>query len=410
MSDVIWVLNHYAGAPGYGRGLRHYHLASNWGLAGADVTIFAARRHHLMGTDTPKAGLDSVSGVDYVWLDVPGYVGNGLKRLWNMVCFAWLLLFKPWHKTLKQSPTVVLISSPHLFAWLAGFFLARKHGARLVFEVRDIWPLSLVELAGASRWHPLVLLFNLLERLGYRYSDEVVSNLPYANEHMMSRGLPSGRFHWIPNGVCFEELSALTNDQHPLVRHLRKLRSENKFIVFYAGGHGAPNSLAQVVDAALILASVAPDVQFVMVGEGDEKTSIVARAKASKLSNINFFPGVSKSVVNAALPLVSAGLATVQNSPIYRYGVSLNKLFDYMGAAVPVLYVVPGRYNPVAESNCGVSVVPERPELLAAEIQALSQLSVIERSVLGRNGLNYVRKVHDYKVLAETYMKILQGE
>lgn len=407
MSKTVWVVNHYAGAPGYSRGLRHYHLASCWKDSGAAVTIFAAKYHHLFHKLPSASGKESVEGVNYIWVDAPEYIGNGIKRFWNMICFSLMLMFKPWHKTLQQTPTTVLVSSPHLFAWVAAFFLAKKHKARLVFEVRDLWPLSLVALAGLKKYHPIVMLFSLLERFAYRYSSLVVSNLPYANKYMERRGLSCNRFHWIPNGVCFEESRTVYDKKSSLITRLDQLCSQGRLIVFYAGGHGLPNALDQVIDAAALVEKQSKNIQFVFVGEGEEKANLEEKARKLGLSNVEFHSPVDKLVINTALLKVDAGLATVQDNAIYQYGVSLNKLFDYMGAAIPVIYVVPGRYNPVAEAGCGISVQPGKPEQLADGILGLMSLPKSTRIELGDKGLDYVREVHDYRTLAEKYLQLL---
>src|SRR3546814_20361300 len=91
-------------------------------------------------------------------------------------------------------------SSPHPDAFPATHRIARHVGARSVFEVRDLWPLSLVELAGVRPSHPLVRATAWLERYAYRHADAVVSLLPETARYMQEKGLPAERWNYIPNG------------------------------------------------------------------------------------------------------------------------------------------------------------------------------------------------------------------
>ena len=185
------VLNHYAGVPGYGRGLRHHQFATEWQAAGSEVVIACSNRHHLLFQPfSEKSGFYSADGVNFFLVDTPAYIGNGIRRILNMATFAWKSAFTHASELLDPKPDVVVASSPHPFAWLAAARLARKAGCPLVVEVRDLWPASLIELLGLSRFHPLVILFSFIEKWAYRRADLVVSNLPYADRYMQEIGVP----------------------------------------------------------------------------------------------------------------------------------------------------------------------------------------------------------------------------
>jgi len=391
-----------------GRGLRHYHLAECLQELNVSTTIVASSFHHLMFEPESPALGSEVNGVPYCWLDAPRYQGNGLKRLFNMLGFSVSLLKRRWRRDQKK-PAVIVVSSPHLFAWLSAFYLSKRYGAKLILEVRDIWPLSLVELTGASRWHPLVLVMALCERLAYRFSDRVVSNLPYANRHMERRGMRRERFTWIPNGVKLSTAVAET-EESALAARMKVLRAADRFIVFYAGAHGAPNALMQLIHAAEKLQVSRSPVSFVLVGDGDQKATLQAAAHSKGLENIEFYTSIPKIEIDRLLPLADAGLATVQDSPLYDYGVSLNKLFDYMGAKLPVIYVVPGPYQPVIEAACGVSILPDHVDELVEKIRKLSDLPADERQRMGANGFAYVQAHHDYQALAQAYKSVMFDE
>ena len=135
----------------------------------------------------------------------------------------------------------------HSFSFLAASRLKRKLGAKLLYEVRDIWPLALIELAGVSSWNPIIIWMKSIERKAYTEADAVVSLLPNALEHMQPLGLEPRRFHYIPNGVNQKEWN--TESGTIPARHQKVFdwcREKNKLIVLYTGAHGPPNGLDQI--------------------------------------------------------------------------------------------------------------------------------------------------------------------
>jgi hypothetical protein len=115
-------------------------------------------------------------------------------------------------------------------------YLAKKCKAKLVFEVRDIWPLTLTEIGGFSMKHPFILLLQWIEDRAYRYSDRVVSNLKNSVEHMIARGMEAEKLAWIPNGFSRDEFSLVK----PLDADVLMKLPGNKFIVGYTGTFGWP--------------------------------------------------------------------------------------------------------------------------------------------------------------------------
>ena len=174
----ILLINHYAGSPDHGMEFRPYYLARQWTARGHRVTIVAATYSHLRSMQPPEDGpvTDEVrDGIRYLWLRTPGYTGNGIDRIMNMLAFLgrlWLL-----RGDLERSfqPDVVIASSTYPLDIYPARSIARRTGARLIFEVHDLWPLSPMELGGLSRWHPFIMVMQAAENAAYRSSDAVVN-------------------------------------------------------------------------------------------------------------------------------------------------------------------------------------------------------------------------------------------
>jgi glycosyltransferase involved in cell wall biosynthesis len=405
----IWYIHPYAGGPGIGRYDRPYHLAREWGKMGINSVVVSACNHHLL--DLPQtAGTKDVNGVRYEFIDTPRYQGNGAGRIFNMFALGWRILCS--HREIARRhgrPSMIIASSPHPYAFLSAWWLARKYKAKCVFEVRDIWPLSMIELGGVSARHPLVLLTGWIERFASRRSDAVVSLLPRSVEHMISLGLNYDRFHYIPNGVDTDGVTAVQDDESDCVMLARRWRREGYSVVVYAGALGRPNHVATLVRAIVELHSKgSKKVRAIIVGRGEQAEELEALIQSNGLGEvIALFEQIPKIAVQVLLRNASIGYISLRPEPLLRFGVSPNKLFDYMLAALPVIFAVRAGNDPVAEAKCGRSVDPGDVPAIAEALQELSSLQEADLSALGRNGKAYVERKHGYNHLAISYKNIL---
>jgi glycosyltransferase involved in cell wall biosynthesis len=284
--------------------------------------------------------------------------------------------------------------------------MARRCGAKLVYEVHDLWPLSPVELGNMSPRHPFIRVMQWAENFACRSADRVVSMLPNAMGHLEAHGMAAAKFVHVPNGVALDESAgadAALPESHAAV--LGRLRESGQFILGYAGGHAVSNALGFLLPAARLLTD--QRVSFVLVGAGAEKASLEHQARTLDLRNVTFLPAVSKSAVPALLREMDALYIGWQNKPIYRFGVSPNKIFDYMLAGKPVVHSINASNDLVAESGCGITVPPENPEAIAEAIRQLASLSQDQREEMGRRGRNFALKHHDYRVLAKNFLAAL---
>jgi glycosyltransferase involved in cell wall biosynthesis len=380
---------------------RHYQLARALTAQGHRVVVISGSRSHLF-THPPDVSrpftLESIDGVTYCWVAVPRYSGAiSIGRVLNMAAFALRLERLPTHRLPR--PDAILVSSPSLFPIVVAARWARRFGARLVFEVRDIWPLTLQELGGLSRRHPLVMLMQRLEDYAYRVADNVVSVLPAADRHMVSRGMEPAKFNYLPNGI--DLATARTNGSAPSA--IRDAIRPGTFTVGFVGTLGKANVLETLIDAARLLG---PDeASVIVVGHGPEREQLMARA--ADLPNLTFVGPIPKGEVGIAVKLFDACYVGYRRSSLYRFGVSPNKLYEYMAVGRPVLFAADAANQPVQEADCGCTVPPEDPAALAAAIRSLAACSPAQRERLGANARAYVERHHDYERLAVELAEIL---
>ena len=400
----ILLLNHYAGSPLHGMEFRPFYLAREWVRQGCEVQIEAATFSHLRQAN-PAASrhFETIEGIRYSWWPTPGYQGNGLGRVRNILSFTSQLTRQATDIASAFRPDLVIASSTYPFDIIPAQRIAAASSARLAFEVHDLWPLTPVEIGGMSPMHPFVVACDYAERYAYRRADSVISMLPAAEPYMRSRGLAAGRFHYVPNGVDVAEW--LRQDAPVPAEHLAvlaALRDQGRFIVGYAGSHGLANALDNLIDAAELLRQ--DPVAIVLVGHGPDKDRLRARATELGLHNVQFLPPVPKACIPRLLSGIDALYLGWLPRDIYRFGISPNKILDYMMSARPVIHAVAAGNDPVAEADCGLSVPPEQPVAVADAVRQLMRLDGARLSAMGEKGRRFVVERHDYRVLASSFL------
>lgn len=407
----ILLVNHYAGSPRHGMEFRPYYLAREWVRAGHEVTIVAASYSHVRAVQ-PEVGAEPreefIDGIRYRWLPTPHYAGNGVGRLRNILSFLRQLRADAWRLTREFRPDAVIASSTYpMDIWVARK-LAKLAKARLVYEVHDLWPLSLIELSGMSPRHPFALMCAKAESDAYRDADVVVSMLPCVHEHMASLGLDLKKLHIVPNGFAPEEWQGGSAPLGAtLAAHLDAERAAGRVVVGYAGSMGLPNALDVLLDAAQILRD-AP-LSFVLVGSGHEATRLAQRADTEGLTHVRFFAPIPKAQIPTLLARFDIAYIGWQRTPIYRFGIAPNKLIDYVMAGRAVLHSVEAGNDPVAEAGAGLTVAPEDPAAVAAGLQKLAALTPPERAAMGQRGRDFAMAHHAYPVLAARFIDALQS-
>jgi glycosyltransferase involved in cell wall biosynthesis len=399
---TIWVINQFAGTPTSGWGERHYYLAQAWLAAGYRVSIISGSYNHLF-SQLPAAprtyNLEPTDGRLFCWVKTPRYRGQSPLRFWSMWVFAWRVLFVPVEALGR--PDHIIISSMPIFPVLSAFLLKKRWKAKhLFFEIRDLWPLTLMHLGGFSRWHPVVMVLAWFERFGYRRADKVVSLLPNAHHHINAITGNPAKFAYIPNGLSTNLLA-----DEPLDPDVLAVIPQNKFVVGYTGTFGLANALEYLAEAAALLQQH-PQICFVLVGDGYLKDQLAAQAQT--LNNLVLVRKIRKNQVQAMLRHFDVCFVGRNGSPLFDHGVSANKYFDYMLAGKPILAANNLIKDPVELSGGGVIVAPDSAEAIAQGVLSLYQMPAPARIALGQKGREYVTKYHDMNYLSSLYLNLFQ--
>lgn len=393
----LLLVNHYAGSPTLGMEYRPYYLAREWVRAGHAVQIVGASFSHVRSVQ-PAAGDESIDGIGYRWYPTPAYRGNGVRRALNVASFLRQLWVDAPRLAREFKPDAVIASSTYpMDNWVARR-IARFAGARHVYEVHDLWPLSPMELSGLSPYHPFIWLCQAAESAAYRDADAVVSMLPKVHAHMASHGLDLKKLHIVPNGIAAEDWAT---PAEPLRADVARALADGLPIVGYAGSMGEPNALDTLLDAAALLRQA----RFVLVGDGHERERLVRRIADEGLAHVQWLPPIPKAQVPAFLARIAVAYIGWQPQPIYRFGIAPNKLMDYMMAGCAVLHSVAAGNDPVAEAGCGLTVPPQDAAAVADGLRRLLALPAEERRAMGERGRAFVLAHHAWPVLARRFVE-----
>lgn len=402
---IIWIISQYASTPETGLGGRHYYFAQELAKLGYKVYVIAASHTHILKNPKSFEGDFLIENIqpnfDFVWLKVPKYKNSGDKqRILNWFIFSWKLL--KLEKILSIKPDVILYSSLSLIGYLSAEKLAKKYQIPLVFEVRDIWPLTLIEIGGYSPSHPFIKLLQLIEDRAYKNSNKVISNLKNAVEHMVEHGLQESKFTWIPNGYSAQEIA----ERKSLPQDIIDLIPKNKFIIGYTGSIGIVNCLDNLIEAACTLRHHT-ELYFVIVGRGEFLKKLEQYVAKFHLTNVVFIPPITKKQVPSMLSLFDVCYLGWKKNALYRFGISPNKMCEYLYAKKPILHAFTGYIDPITEAQAGITVEAENSKEIANGILKLYSLSQIEREKMGQNGYEYVLQNYEYGHLAHKLEKVL---
>lgn len=412
----ILYIEHYAGSPQMGMEFRPYYLSREWVKIGHHVSIIAGDYSHLRRVN-PDVSHDmqkqTIDGIDYYWMKTGTYEGNGVKRALTMFRFCNKLnKWKGWIRK-HLNPDVVISSSTYPIDSIPAYRISRVGGrvsSKYIHEVHDMWPSTLIEVGGMSRLNPFVMLMQYGENYAYRHADAVVSLPQYSEKYMVKHGLNPDSFHYIPNGVVLDEWNNPIDlpDEHKEV--LETLKKSGKFIVGYFGGHALSNCLLPLLQAAEKLhIEKENQVHFVLVGDGVEKKSLQNYAREHQLDNVSFLSTIDKRCVPTLTQYFDCTYIGAKNSPLYRFGVCMNKMYDGMMLGEPIILAIDAPPTPVSRADCGITIRPENVDDIVAAIQKLRSMTESERAEMGQRGKNEILAHNTYKKLASDFLDVMKN-
>lgn len=396
----ITVINQYAVPPDAGGGTRHLDLASRWAAAGHRVIVLSGSFNHFAGT----AGADRIvagrhSGVALRPLWTPGYEGNGPARVLDMATFG----AQVWRQRLLIAGSdVVLASTPHPLGALVALRTARRSSVKVALEIRDLWPQTLVDLGGLDAEGAAARALYKLERYLVSTADLTVAVPPRTDDYLRERGVAPRRYLHVPNGFS-EGPSTVAAVRHEVLDRMDTLIGAGVDVFLYAGSLGMANGLDAVIEAAARRSH--ERTHLVVLGDGPQRSYLMDLAARARADNVTFGGQVPKSVARAAMSRATANVFHLLDAPVFRYGLSPNKLVEYLGAGVPLIYAGPAVENPASSSGAAVEATAGDPVAISLAMEQVSTMSPRRRAEVARRARDYVTAHHDIDRLADRLLQ-----
>lgn len=401
----IWLANHYAVPPNIAGITRHFELAREWAKEeDAEVTLFLSKFVHPRRTfisPEEKAQIEQVDGLKLAWLWSFPHKVNDFRRIINMISFAFVFFFAA---LFRRRPDVFIASSPHLFLAYAGLLVARIKRIPFVFEVRDLWPDSLVKMGGVREGAVLKALTWMESQL-YKKSDQIIVLTEHQRQYIADKGISLEKIDLIPNGVV---VGSWTPDEEKRVEYRSKLGvPQSDYVAIYTGAHGPANALEYVVQAGQHLPE--KGYSIVLIGDGPDKERLQNRLTELGLKNVHLLDPVPKAEIFDYTNAADFGIISLADNEVFR-GARPNKLFDYTFLGKPIITTVDGEVRQIVESNhVGVFSGAENPKGLAEAILELSSYSDEQLTEIKENGRAFIDREGDRQKLAKKFYHILQS-
>jgi colanic acid biosynthesis glycosyl transferase WcaI len=386
-------------------------LAHHWSRSGHEVSVLTGFPNHPTGVVPPEwrsrlrrlTYHEKFSGADVyrTWLwPLPNRKSHERMRNYASFCLSAAV------RGLRiPRPEVVIGSSPQLLVALAAWWLAFARRIPFVFEVRDLWPESLIAVGVGREGSMLHKTLAAIAGFLYARADCVVVVAPSFRDHLIKHWrVPAEKISIVENGVEEDLFAPALPSANDSLR--RELRAEGKFLVCYIGTIGNAHGLETLLEAASQLKTERPDVEFLLVGEGAEKERIFHLAQARRLTNITFLNQQPREKIPAFISASDACLVLLKKAAVFKTVIP-TKMLEFMSCARPVILGVDGQARQIVE-QAGAGIVIE-PENASALIQAIQQLAA-DRSLghaLGKKGREYILRNFSRRGTAEKYIDVL---
>ncbi|NJL74791.1 MAG: glycosyltransferase family 4 protein [Saprospiraceae bacterium] len=398
-----------------GGGSRFNEMTRIWGEMGHQVTVLGGMVHYNTGVKRDKykgkfvvIEKDFEKNVDVVRCHVSeSYNVSFLGRLWGYFSFVFSSTYAGLFKTRKKYD-VILVTSPPLFVGISALILSFFKRVSYIFEVRDLWPESAID-TGVLTNPTIIKMAYWFEKVIYRRAKLINVLTPAFREKLLQdKGVPAEKLIFIPNAADFSLSDELLNT-FDRKTFRQNLGIDDKVVIIYVGAHGVANHLIQVIEAAELLKNDAPQVLFLLIGDGMQKPMLKEETQKRGLSNVLFIDSVSKAEVFKYILASDFGSSILKKVDTFKTVYS-NKTFDYMACKKPMFMLIDGVSRElVEEAKCGVYVEPENPEAFAATIKQYLSYEQAEIDAQGQSGYDFAKANFDRDALARKYVHYLEA-
>lgn len=400
----VWFVSHYSMPPEYEMRVKTLRYAHYLGLKGIDCTIYAASTLH--NTDIDLISDNSLyierqyDDLKYVHIRCMRYTKTDLRRIINMEQFGYRFL-----KVAERfDPPDVIVSDTYCISYKPIYRYCKRHSIPFVVDVRDLWPQSIVEYMHVSQNNPVIQAMYGMEKRMYVVSDRIIFSMDGGYDYIRDRHLdsliPKEKVFYINNGVDIEEFQ--TNCERYRVEDEDLSNDQIKKLV-YIGSVRKVNNVGVLLDIAKKIKN--DRVRFLIWGDGDELPRLKERLARENIANVRFKGRVEKKYIPFITSMADINLIHNNPSDLFKYGISFNKIFDYLAAGRPTLSTFPCRYNPAVMAGAGKAVERQDPDEIAREIESMLDADTEQYCINARKAA----QEYDFQKLTDRLLEILEG-
>lgn len=402
----VWFVSHYSMPPKYEMRIKTQMYAHYLQKKGFECTIFSASTIHNTSINLIEDNSDYIERVyddlHFVHIKTSNYYGNGIKRIINMRQFA-----TRFNKIAKrfEKPDVV-VADANCLNYGPIYSYCKKMGIPIYIDMRDLWPMSIVEYYKYSEKNPIIQYMYHLEHKMYKKVTGVIFSMPGGKDYIRDKkwlDLDLDKFYYINNGVDLEQFAKQIKENAFSDIDL----DSDSFKVVYAGSIRTANNLISIVKAAELIKE--PKIKFLLYGEGDDKSSLIEYCKEHGINNVVFKGQVEKKLIPYILSKCDLSILNYKKAKTLKYGGSQNKLFEYLASGCPVLLTIDMNYNIVKDCNCGIALEEPDSKLIADAILKMYNMPLEERENMSKNAME-VAKEYDFEILTNKLLTIIGGQ
>jgi glycosyltransferase involved in cell wall biosynthesis len=413
----VWIFHHYATPPMMNGFSRPYDFACKLINRNYRTSIFAASYLHLSDVnlinDKSKYLLNDESGIPLVFVKTPSSAKGTFARVINMGTY-YFGLFNVANRYKRENgkPDVIIASSPHPLAMIAGIRIAKKLRIPCICEVRDLWPDAIFAFGKVKEVSLLGKLLIAGEHWIYRNANAIVFLKEGDTDYLKEKGwdkdsggdIDLRKCHYINNGVDIERFEKGINEHI-----LNDIDLQNgKFHVIYTGTIRPVNNVGNILDCAALLKDYA-GIQFLIYGEGNELKTLKQRVNDEGLTNVKMKGYVDKKYIPYILSQSSVNILNYSDSKYnWSRGNSSNKLFEYMASGKPIISTVKMGYCILEKYQCGISLEESTPEELVKTVLKVYNMPKEKYEEMAGNARNGA-KDYDYTSLSDKLISVIES-
>lgn len=385
----IIVITHAGGSKKYGPNMRWYNLGQELKLHNINLTIVASSFFHKY-IKFPKVktnkSIEEIDNIKYIWIKTRPYKKRGISQILNQFEFT-LKIICFIKQIRKEKPNFIIASSPHPFVIFPAYLLAKTCSSKLIYEARDLWPIVLYQLKVLKKFNPYYWILKYTEIFSIKIADLIIylkeGESAYYKEFFKVK---EKKLLHIPNSHYQDNLP---------IRAFRKSYDLKK--ICYAGALSKYYNIYSIIE----LAKKCQDnnqnqIKFIIVGKGELEQNMKLKIKELNLGNIIFKGALDKTNTQKIIKSSDITFISLRNIELHKYGISCNKIYEYMFFKKPILGYYKCNYDPIKNAKCGLVSEPGDINKLYNDLIFLIE-NKNQAELMGINGYEHYLKFYNTK-------------